>query len=83
MRYGFWAMLSSGPTLEQAAEFRTTAYEALASGRTPAELVQAAEYGAWFATADVLQAIQHLEDQRTSTAPCRAPDVLVWGPAGG
>ncbi|MFB7171857.1 HNH endonuclease [Streptomyces sp. NPDC056254] len=60
-----WATVLAGPTPEQAAEFRSTAYEALASGRTPAELVQAAEYGAWFATADARQALQHLEDQRT------------------
>ncbi|MFE7093502.1 HNH endonuclease [Streptomyces erythrochromogenes] len=62
-----WASFLPGPTPEQEAEFRTTAHEALASGRTPATLVQAAEHGAWFSTADARQALQHLDDQHTFT----------------
>ncbi|WP_331743213.1 HNH endonuclease (plasmid) [Streptomyces sp. NBC_00868] len=62
-----WASVLPGPTPEQEAEFRTTAREALASGRTAAELVQAAEQGAWFSTADARQALQHLDDQHAFT----------------
>ncbi|MEV6730680.1 HNH endonuclease [Streptomyces sp. NPDC051364] len=62
-----WASFLPGPTPEHEAEFRTTAHEALASGRTAAELVQAAEQGAWFSTADARQALQHLDDQHNFT----------------
>lgn len=71
-----WAMHSKGPTPAEVSAFLASARNAINAGVAMYELIEAAPYGAWFATADATEAVEHLRQNKAFVKQSIAPYVF-------